>query len=71
MGEGKFGAVHMMIEGLGGIKLWLADDGATEEAVELFPEKEHETKMNRCSKSGCGVWDIAAVARVAEEMFAY
>jgi hypothetical protein len=61
----------MMIEGVSGIRLWLADDGATEEAVELFPKKGREAEMNRCSKLGCDVWDIAAVVRVAEEMFAY
>jgi hypothetical protein len=61
----------MMIEGVGVIRLRLDDDGANEEAVEFFPEKGKEAEMNRCSKLGCGVWDIAAVVRVAEEMFAY
>ena len=37
----------MMIEGVGGIRLWLDDDGVNEKAVELFPEKgkEAETQM--------------------------
>jgi hypothetical protein len=61
----------MMIKGVGDIRLWLDGDGANEEAVELFPEKGKEAEMNKCSKSGCGVWDMAAVTRVASaERFA-
>ena len=61
-----------MIRGVGGIWLWLDDDGANEEAVELFPEKGKEAETKRCSKSGCGLWDMAtAVTRVAEERLVY
>jgi len=52
--------LHMTIEGVRGIRLWLDDDGVNEEAVELFPEKGKESETNRFSKSGCRVWDIAA-----------
>jgi len=34
--------LHMTIERVGGIRLWLDDDGVNEEAVELFPEKGKE-----------------------------
>ena len=49
-----------MIEEVGGIRLWLDDDGVNEEAVELFPEKGKESETNRFLKSGCRVWDMAA-----------
>ena len=37
----------MMIEGAGGIRLRIDDNGANKEAVELVPEKGKEVETNR------------------------
>ena len=58
-----------MIDGVGGIKLWMAPMKRLSSCFQRR-ERSRNEQMFEESNSGCGIWDMAVVTRVTER-FAY